>query len=540
MSGSEFLRHIPCENCGSSDGNSLYSDGHQFCFVCNTDVQPKGGGKITKEASKKLIPPEDLVYQAIPKRKLREDTCSHFGYGIGTYNGKKVQVAPYYDKSGALVGQKLRFPDKTFAVLGSIKDAMPFGFHCWPRTGKRVVVTEGEIDALTMSQVQGNKWPVVSIPNGVQGAKKTIAKHRDYFLGFDEVVLVFDQDEPGQKAVQECAAVLGGRAKIAALPLKDPNEMLLAGRVDELVTAVWRAEPYRPEGIVKGSELKERVSKKPEWGLSWFCDTLTKYTYGIRTTELIALGAGVGVGKTDLLTQQIHHFLFHHKENVGAFFLESTCEDLMRRMLGKHAGKQFHLPDGDWTEDDLEAAWKDYYSCGAEVFLYDSFGSNKWESIREKIEYLYHAEGVRYFILDHLTALAAEEEDERRALDAIMAEMGGLVKKLGIALIFVSHLATPERGSHEEGAQVQARHFRGSRAIAQWSSFMIGLERNQQADDEEERHTTTVRIIKDRYTGKATGEKFRLGYDHATGRLYEKDPIAETYFPPSGDEKGDF
>src|SRR5690606_7431531 len=103
---------------------------------------------------------------------------------------------------------------KTFAVLGSIKDAMPFGFHCWPRTGKRVVVTEGEIDALTMSQVQGNKWPVVSIPNGVQGAKKTIAKHRDYFLGFDEVVLVFDQDEPGQKAVQECAAVLGGRAKI--------------------------------------------------------------------------------------------------------------------------------------------------------------------------------------------------------------------------------------------------------------------------------------------------------------------------------------
>ena len=33
---SEFVRHMPCEECGSSDGNSLYSDGHTYCFVCHT------------------------------------------------------------------------------------------------------------------------------------------------------------------------------------------------------------------------------------------------------------------------------------------------------------------------------------------------------------------------------------------------------------------------------------------------------------------------------------------------------------------------
>lgn len=55
-SDSVFLYHIPCEHCGSSDGNSLFSDGHQYCYVCEKWVpgddqkrseianrRPKGG-----------------------------------------------------------------------------------------------------------------------------------------------------------------------------------------------------------------------------------------------------------------------------------------------------------------------------------------------------------------------------------------------------------------------------------------------------------------------------------------------------------------
>ena len=36
MTESEFVMHMPCEECGSSDAKSLYSDGHTFCFVCNS------------------------------------------------------------------------------------------------------------------------------------------------------------------------------------------------------------------------------------------------------------------------------------------------------------------------------------------------------------------------------------------------------------------------------------------------------------------------------------------------------------------------
>ena len=36
----EFLRHTSCDNCGSSDANAEYTDGHHFCFSCHTFTPP--------------------------------------------------------------------------------------------------------------------------------------------------------------------------------------------------------------------------------------------------------------------------------------------------------------------------------------------------------------------------------------------------------------------------------------------------------------------------------------------------------------------
>src|SRR5690606_19316419 len=112
------------------------------------------------------------------------------------------------------------------------------------------------IDALTVSQLQGNKWPVVSIPNGAQGAAKAIKKSLDWIEGFEKVVFMFDMDEAGQLAAKECAKLITpGKAYIASLPLKDANEMLLAGRGKEVIDAIWDAKAFRPDGIVYGSDI---------------------------------------------------------------------------------------------------------------------------------------------------------------------------------------------------------------------------------------------------------------------------------------------
>lgn len=522
---STHLYHESCPACGSSDARAVYSDGHTYCFSCGAHTPGEGAVEDRPRAAQPrvagLISFDEQSVVGLRSRKITDETCQKFGYGTATYKGKPVQVAPYYDADGRLVAQKIRFKDKTFKFLGEPKKALPFGAHCWPKTGKHLVVTEGEIDALSMSQVQENRWPVVSISCGAgPQVKKYFAKHADYFNGFERVVLMFDMDEPGREAVKMAASVLGSRAVIADLPLKDANEMLVEGRVEELVNAFWRAKEFRLDGIVELKEMLPTMLLTPEMGKSWSLGPMTELTYGRRPKEIWVLGAGTGSGKTDFLLQETAHVCTEHQEPVGLFFLETPKEEVAIRLAGKVKGIPFHVPDGSWTEDDLKSALEEL-SSGSRVFLYDSFGLTDWDRVKEGIRHLAHAHDVKYFVVDNLTAFLVGADDERREAERVMGEASGLCQELDVFIWMVSHLNTPEGRPHENGGQIMLRHLKGSRAIAAFAHYAIGLERDQQAEDEAQRRTTTIRFLKDRKSGRATGKTFQAQYDFTTGLLSE-------------------
>jgi len=514
-----FTGHEPCPECGSSDALARYADGHAYCFRCqhyehgdNTgaaDVQPRRRQAIATG----LI---EGTFAALIKRGITEETCRKFGYRVGTLGGKGVQLADYCDETGAVIAQKVRGADKSFSTVGNFKAVQLFGQHLWGAS-RKIVVTEGEIDCMSVSQIQSNKWPVVSVPNGAQGAAKAIARNLKFFDQFEQVVLMFDMDEAGREAVAECAPLFPvGKVAVASLPLKDPSEMLMTGRGAEVINAIWQAKPWRPEGSVKLSDIREAMKAPIRLGLPWFLPSLTELTYGRRYGEIYTLGAGTGVGKTDFLTQQIAYDLTTLKEKVSVIFLEQQPVETGLRIAGKACGRTLHIPGSGWTDVERDAAIDSLCSTD-DLDLYDHFGCAEWDRLQSHIRYLAKAEGYRIFYLDHLTALADTGADERGSLEKIMGSMGSLVKELDIMLILVSHLTTPEHGSHEEGARVTIRQFKGSRAIGFWSHYMIGLERDQQDEDVQSRQVTTLRILKDRYTGKATGQTLQLAYDPLTG-----------------------
>ena len=527
---SAFLFHEPCPECGSSDAGSRYSDGHFFCFACQHYVHGDGEVSTHNHSGKKRM--EGLLtgeFKSLQKRGLTEDTCRKFGYQVGRdKNGTLVQIAPYYDESGAMVAQKIRYANKDFKFIGEPKKATLFGSNLWSN-GKKLVITEGEIDAMSVSQAQNNKWPVVSIPNGAQGAKKTLAKCLDYLNGFEEIILMFDMDEPGRKASAECAELFApGKCKIASLPLKDANECLQAGREQDIIQAIWNAKPYRPDGLVSVADLMDELTKPVEIGYPWWLQPLTDLTFGRRKGEIYGVGAGTGVGKTDFLTQQIAYDITTLGMKVGTIFLEQKPTETAKRVAGKIKGRRFHVPNSGWSNDELIEA---VTSLNGKLVMYDSFGETEWEVIKGKIRFMAVAEGIELIYLDHLTAMA-DTADEKGSLEQIMKEMAGLANELGIIITFVSHLTTPEGKPHEEGGRVTIRHFKGSRAIGFWSYFMFGLERDQQHDDPRLRQVTTFRILKDRYTGQATGETIYLGYDGDTGLLaqIEGNPFEDSSF----------
>ena len=117
---SEFIRHVPCKACGSSDGNSVFSDGHEFCFVCNAYIHGNGYNSVS---TKDYIPSrlETIfargVLKSLPKRQLTLQTTSKWSYEVGEFKGQLAQIANYYNSKREVVFQKLRFADKTFRTI---------------------------------------------------------------------------------------------------------------------------------------------------------------------------------------------------------------------------------------------------------------------------------------------------------------------------------------------------------------------------------------------------------------------------------------
>ena len=521
---SVFLKHAPCPSCGSKDNLAIYSD-HSFCFGCG-HYEGEGKPKTAKTAMTNLLQCE---YQPLNKRGLNEETCRKWGYGTATMNGSPVQVANFRDANGTVVAQKVRFPQKNFTILGDSR-AVPrllYGAHLWGPGQKMIVVTEGELDALSVSQLQSLKWPVVSVPNGASGAAKAVAENAEYLESFEKVVFMFDMDDPGQQAARDCADLLSpGKASLAALPLKDANEMLVAGRGSEVIDAIWRARPHRPDGLVYGEDLWDKLNESREMGghpYPWA--GLNEKLHAIHPRTMVVLTSGTGVGKSSICRELAYHLLMLG-EKVGYIALEESVDRSALGLIGVHLNKPVHLHHvrETVTDEELKQGFDATLGTGKVVF-YDHFGSMENDRLIAKIRQM-AACGVTTVFLDHLSIVvsALEGGDERRRIDSACTKLRQLVEEKGITLFLVSHLKRGEGRALEEGGQTSLSLLRGSSAIGQLADAVVGLERDQQGDNP---NMTTVRVLKNRYSGD-TGIAGFLKYSKDTGRLIEADFIPET------------
>ena len=539
---STFIGHFPCPSCGSSDAYSEYSDGHGYCFACCKYFPPTDGApkmESTKKEAKGLIPISELSFSALNARGINKDTCQKLKYYVGEYNGKPCQVACYYDLQGNLVGQKIRFPDKTFSVRGKIGNCL-FGSQLW-ESGKKIVITEGEIDALTVSQLQGNQWPVVSIPNGAQAAKKAIEANLEYLSKFDQIILMFDMDEPGRKAVEDCSKVLpAGKAYIANLPCKDPNECLMNGKSKDVISAIWNARLYRPDGIVAGTDLYEKCvtdidDLKDSVEYPWVA--LQNKTKGARHGELYVFTSGSGMGKSTILRELEYYFGVRRGELCGIIALEESTRKTGLELMSIHLNRRLIL-DPEGTD---EAGRKESFEAtvgNGNFYLYDHFGSLDSSNLLSKLRYMIVSLGCKRIFLDHISIVVSgmdsdEDGGERKAIDKLMTNLRSLVEETQCTMFVVSHLKRPEKKGHEEGGHVSLSQLRGSGSIAQLADMVIGLERNQQGENP---NVLTIRVLKNRFSGD-TGVSGYLSYNPDTGRLvdieagsFEEEPEGKEFF----------
>jgi len=526
-SESEFIRHIPCQECGSSDANSLYSDGHTFCFRCH--ARTRGSNTTIHNQQVSNVQLEGSAGR-LQSRGISERTCEQFK----TYkDGQGLLRHYYFDSNGKVVGAKVRTKDKEFRCEGEVKTLFGMQNFRHKTTSKtsKLVITEGEMDAMSVWEAQPN-WDVVSIPNGAQSAKKAFQNNYEWINYYDKVVIFFDNDEAGQKAAKEAASVLPpGKAFIGFLEdYKDASEALQAGD-SEAIRAVHNYDhlQYQPDGIVDAKTLLELVTTpSPPADHDYPFKGLQDKLHGIRYGELVTLTAGSGVGKSSIL-REICADLLSKGERCGYLALEESNRRTALGLMSVAARKSLHLGEQQRSElteifDQTIAKWN--------LHLFDGFGSYDPDHIYNRIEYMAAGLETKVIFLDHLSILLSGlEGDERRMIDTTMTKLRSLVERTGIAMFLVCHTTTPPNGqSHEEGGRVQLRSLRGSRSIGQLSDAVIALERDQQSDSE--RNATTVRVLKNRYSGEV-GEACQLNYDLNTCKFNETE--SHSQFDPTTD-----
>jgi twinkle protein len=506
----EFVRHEPCPECTSSDAFAIYTDGGGYCFSCGHHT--KGDGEYIPTTTTRRMVNYTGDFARLAKRKITEATTKKFNV---RQEGPALRFPYYLD--GQIVAYKERDTNKNFSWIGKNEGHTLFGQHLFG-SGRTIVITEGELDALSFWEVRPS-WPVVSLPNGAQGARKALQYQLKYLLQFEEIILCFDNDDPGQKAIQDCIDLFPpDRVFIGTVGgHKDASDALVAGDQEAIRQAVYKKRPYVPTSLVDGRDLFELVSSPlrgrdsdyPFAGLNDVCG-------GLRRSELVTICAGSGTGKSTLCGE-IAVSLIKQGEKVGYIALEESVKRTGLRLMTVAANKPLHL-NNEIPKEDFESAFGDTLGSG-HVFLRDGFGSCDPDSLLNDIRYLVKTNEVHWIILDHLSILISGNEnmDERKTLDLVMTKLRSFCEETNVGMILISHLrrAQGDKGP-EDGTQISLQMLRGSHSIVQLSDFVIALQRNISAGD----NCADLVVLKNRHTGR-TGSAGQLMYHQETGRLQE-------------------
>ena len=525
--GQIIRSHLPCDDCGSSDALSEYDNGSTRCFSCGKST---GDKQVDDDAEQshtrgptKQVQLLSGRYSDIPKRGLREETLRKFTYQLGEHKGSPCHIANYRDAQGKIVAQKVRGSDKKFSWVGSPNSIVPlFGQHLWGSGGKSVVITEGEIDCLSVSQAFNNKYPVVSLKDGAHSAVKSIKAAYDWLSGFEKIVLCFDNDEPGNRALHEvCPLLPPGKAFVMKVPGKDANEVLVSQGSEPIVRAFWNAQQYRPDGIILGKDItREKLKESVSVGYDLPYPQINQKLCGIRKREITLLTAGTGIGKSTIAREIAYHLHQAHGLKIGNVYLEESYGKTAQGYvaihndipLGRLRSNPGMLTDEQWDKSIREVVQE-------RMVFYDHFGSLGSDRLLSKLRYMAVVERCDFIILDHISIVISGEtsssEGERRDIDILMTKLRVLVEETGVGLIAIVHLKQPEGKSHEEGGRVTLTHLRGSGSLKQIPDNIIALERDQQGS---ESNDSLARVLKNREFGDV-GVADTLRYNKTTGRL---------------------
>lgn len=554
-------------SCGTTKGLQVFADRETgevdgFCFACRKTIKDPYGKKVTiddVELPKEKTPEEIQAeiaevsgYQVLDlkSRRLRARHLDQFGIKVAvSEQDGKTPSHTYFPitKEGKVSGyyvKTLSQPSYTWSI-GDVKHGEPFGWQQARKSGAyKLIITEGKEDAVAVKSIferygkEEYQPAVISLPNGVNSVESSLTQiAEEASRMFREIVICFDNDKAGQEAVEN-AMLIFPKALSVTLPEKDANDCVLKGSMQAAYKALAfnAAKPKNTRLIVASPEFHEKARTPTPYGeLTWPYPSMNKMMRNIRYGETIYIGAGVKMGKSELLNDIAAHFIKAHDVPVLLAKPEEENKKTYKLVANKMVGKVFHDPDVKFDYEAYDEAGKKMEGKLVMVDLYQHLG---WDSLKKDITFAAKSLGVKAVFIDPITNLTngMNAADANTKLQEIAQELSAMALDLNIVIFIFVHLRAPEGNiskeqrlkkykdhqyhqlgncPHELGGDVVSAQFAGSRAMMRSCNLMLGLEGNKDEElPKEIRNTRWLRILEDREFGN-TGS-VRLFWNQAT------------------------
>ncbi|UNF50058.1 bifunctional DNA primase/helicase [Bartonella krasnovii] len=285
--------------------------------------------------------------------------------------------------------------------------ADPALFPMLSSTNRTIVITEGEIDALSLAAYG---YPAVSVPfgGGKGGKHNWIENEFDHLEAFETIFLATDMDQPGEEAAHEIASRLGRhRCYRVRLPRKDANECLTAGiDADTIKAAFTCAKSFAPEGLRRALDYKDQVIglfwPEPEKHLGYTVPyPKLEGKLHFRPAELTLWSGASGAGKSQLLSDCIPHWIAQNSRLCLAS-LEMKGEQSLRRLTKQTGGLE--KPTKETIERILH-----FLDDG--LILYEHVGKSSVDTLLDVFDYCRARYGCDQFIIDSLMRLGIVCDD---------------------------------------------------------------------------------------------------------------------------------
>ncbi len=288
-------------------------------------------------------------------------------------------------------------------------------FPIFSSTNRTIVITEGEIDALSLAAYG---YPAVSVPfgGGSGGKHNWIENEFDHLESFETIFLATDMDKPGEEAAREIASRLGRhRCYRVRLPLKDANDCLTAGIDKATIKAAFSsAQSFAPEGLRRASDYKDQVIRlfwpEPEKHLGYTVPyPKLKDKLHFRPAELTLWSGASGAGKSQLLSDCIPHWIAQ-KSRLCLASLEMKGEQSLRRLTKQTGGLE------QPTKETIERI---LHFLDEGLILYEHVGKSSVDTLLEVFDYCRARYGCDQFIIDSLMRLGIASDDYARQEQAV-------------------------------------------------------------------------------------------------------------------------